>query len=158
MTDTSNFDPAVFMETSVEGAMETRYTPVDEGDYTAYIDDTKIRAVGDDSLILDVSWKIVDEGLAEKMGLEQVLVRQGIFLDAEQAEGGMMQLQTGPNKNIKLGRLREALGQNTGKPWTFAQLKGAGPVIIHVTQRSDKTDPSIIYNDVQRTTALQEVA
>lgn len=146
----TTFDTQVFEETAVEGEMETRYTPVPEGDYTAYIEGTKMRQNNDGSLLLDVNWKLVDEGLAESMGLEQVFVRQGIFLDVTEVDG-VVTMETGPNKNIKLGRLREALGQNTGKPWSFKMLEGAGPALIHVTQRPDKKDSSVIYNDVQRT-------
>lgn len=150
MGKASTFDPATFEETAVESAMEVRFTPIPEGNYEAFIDKYALRELDKGGVICDVHWNIIDEDLKAKMKLENITVRQGIFLDIEDDV-----LALGPNKNIKLGRLREALGQNqTGQPWTLTQLNGAGPVIISVTKRPDKNDPTIVYNDVGRITAV----
>ena len=46
----------------------------------------------------------------------------------------------GSNKNVKLGRLREALGQNkNGQAWSFGMLKGAGPIKVSI--EPDKKNP-----------------
>ena len=150
MSPNSTFDPSSFMAQETSGEMETRYTPVPADDYTSTIDAIDVREVGD-SVVLDVTHLILDSELAKKMGMEQLLVRQGIFLDIE--PGGAIAI--GPNKNVKLGRLREAVGQNTSGPWSFQMLKGAGPLRISVSIKPDKEDPSVLYNRVDKTLPLQ---
>ena len=148
----STFDPATFMNTETEGVMETRYTPIPADDYTATIDDVVVREVTNDrgsSILLDVTHLVHAPELAQKMGMERPTVRQGIFLDINPS--GVVEL--GPNKNVKLGRLREAVGQNKPGPWNFAKLKGAGPLKITVSVKPDKDDARIMYNRVERTLA-----
>ena len=149
----SAFDPATFMNQETEGPMETRYTPLPEKDYTATIGDGENDVVvrkAEDSILLDVTYVVHDAELAEKMGMERLSVRQGIFLDV--GANGVIEL--GPNKNVKLGRLREALGQNKPGPWNFAMLRGAGPILISVTIKPDKDDPTVQYNRVVKTLPL----
>jgi hypothetical protein len=56
-------------------------------------------------------------------------------------------LVNGPNRNVALGQLREALGQN--KPgWTPQQLLGAGPFIGRVKHTSSKTNPEQKFAEV----------
>jgi hypothetical protein len=128
--------------------METTYTPVPEGEYLGAIDDIKIRKAKD-SVICDVTWLIMDDELKSKMNMDRITVRQSVFLDVE-ANGA---LQLGPNKNVDLGRLRQALGQNGSGPWSFSMLKGAGPVKLQIYIDPDKTDPEKKYNKVKRITA-----
>jgi len=147
----STFDPESFMQQEMTGQMETRYTPVPANDYTSTIDDVVVRETADGTKILDVTHLIHDSQLAEDMGMEKLFVRQGIFLDIE--PGGNIAI--GPNKNVKLGRLREAVGQNTPSTWSFGLLKGAGPLRISVSIKPDKEDPSIQYNRVDKTLPLE---
>lgn len=52
------------------------------------------------------------------------------FLEINEQTGW---LEFGPNKNIALGQIRAALGQNeAGVPWSFAHLRGAGPLAFTV--------------------------
>jgi len=149
MSSDSTFDPATFMAQETAGPMETRYTPVPTDDYTATIDDVGVRETGD-AIVLDITHLIHDAELAEKMGMDRLVVRQGIFLDIE--PNGVIAL--GPNKNVKLGRLREAVGQNKPGPWNFQMLKGAGPLRISVSIKPDREDPTILYNRVDKTLPL----
>jgi len=147
MAEESTFDAESFMQTEVEGEMDTKYTPVPADDYHSVIDDIRIRAAKE-SVVLDVYHKLVGvDELCEAMGMEQLMVIQGIFLDID--TNGAIAL--GPNKNVKLGRLREAVGQNSGGPWNFAMLKGAGPIKISVSIKPDKDDDTILYNRVDKT-------
>lgn len=92
---------------------------------------------------------VLDEGVKKRLGRDKVNVRLRLNLDLNEAGG----LAVGPNLNVKLGQLRDALGQN--KPgWTPQQLLGAGPFIGKVTQTSDKTDPTKKYADVTRVTKI----
>lgn len=144
----SEFNPDTFLDTETEKAGETSYTPIRSDDYQAIIDDVVPRMAGDNP-VLDVIYEIMDDDLKKEMGLERVTVRQSIFLDMNNGV-----LEFGANKNIKLNRVREAVGQNlSGKPWSPRMLKGQGPVTIRVTQRPDKNDPDTIYNDVSRVTS-----
>lgn len=67
-----------------------------------------------------------------KAGRDKVTVRMQVNLDIDEATG---KLATGPNKNVFLGQLREALGQNV-PGWTPKQLLGAGPFMGKVTHTS----------------------
>lgn len=153
-----SFDPNQFMN-QPSAPMATTFENVMEGEYVFMLD-TEIefseikwqdRSTGADrsapvarvNLILQDAGK----GAAEKARLQRdkVTVRCDLTLDLD--NNG--QLDTGPNKNIVLGQLREALGQNT-PGWTFNQLKGAGPVIGKVSHRADKNDPQKKYAEVKK--------
>jgi len=152
----STFDVETFLATEVTGVMETNYTPVPANDYTVTVDDITAREVTTDrgqSIVLDIIHLIHDDALKEKLGMERLTVRQGIFLDV----GPRGEILLGPNKNIKLARLREAVGQNKAGPWNFGMLKGAGPLRITVSVGPDKKDPTIPRNNVDKTFAMPTV-
>jgi hypothetical protein len=144
----STFDVESFIHTEIEGANETNFTPVPIGDYEALIDDIKLTSRdinGREVVILDVMWDILDENLRATMNRDKVIVRQGVFLDV--ADGA---LAFGPNQNVSLGRLRDALGQNSdGTPWSFSSLRGAGPVYLRVEHRDNPNNPDNPYTDVK---------
>ena len=83
------------------------------------------------------------------MNMERVSVRQSIFIDME-SDG---RIALGENRNVKLGKLREALGQNNAGAWAPRMLVGAGPVTIKTINKPDKNDPETIYSNVQRVAA-----
>jgi hypothetical protein len=109
---TSMFDPNTFLNATTTEKMETRRTPVPEAEYIALIDDVKLRAAKE-SVMADIIWRIDNAELAAKMGLPKVTVRQTVFLDINESGTG---LATGPNKNVQLGKVREAVGQNSPGP------------------------------------------
>lgn len=118
---TSVFDPDNFMSTQVTEASSTTYEPIPEGEYNAVIKEVKPRSTESGKVILDVTWSIDDQAVKDKTGLADPTTRQSIFLDLTPSGG----LDASRGKNIQLGRLREALGQNeNGKPWSPAQLLG----------------------------------
>lgn len=154
---TSPFDPNAYLNLSAEGSFETSYTPVPENEYPAVIDDLKMDTVEfkDETtgqkvqrLVCRLIWSVLDDAVKAALGMTKVVVRQDIFIDLT-SDG---RFDTGKNKNIDLGRIRDALGQNTG-PWQIAMLKG-GVAKIKVTQRPDKKDETKIYNDVKGVTRL----
>lgn len=116
----SVFNPDTFMNTVLEEANETSFVPVPEGEYVAVIKAVKARSAKE-SAVLDVTWGIDDPEVAKATGFENPQVRQSVFLDVTE-QGG---LDMGKGKNIHLGRLREAVGQNQkGKPWQAGNLIG----------------------------------
>lgn len=120
----SNFDPASFLNTEVNAAFATEFTPVPEGEYPAQILDVSARTVNTkngERIIASVRWMICDQSVAELLGSDKPTVKQDIWVDME--ENGT--LSTGINKNIGLGRLRKALNQDDpNRPWSFAMLNG----------------------------------
>jgi len=155
MSDTSTFDPDAFMAAEVEGASSLRLVPVPDGDYTSIIDKLDLRqGTGQDGkvyTILDITHALQEQELREALERDTINVRQSIFLDIDPTTGGIDMRE---GKNTRLGRLRDAVGQNGDGPWNPRMLEGAGPLLVHVTERPDKNDPDTIYNDVSRTAPL----
>jgi dipeptidyl aminopeptidase/acylaminoacyl peptidase len=145
----SVFNKEAFLNSSVTGSNETKVTFVPEGEYTAYVDDLELSSGnkdGRDWYSCKIKWYIPDENLKKALGLEHPTVSDSIFLDIENGA-----LAFGVNKNVGLGRIREALNQNDPKkPWSFSMMKGAGPVRIKVGSRPDKNNPGDVYPTVDR--------
>lgn len=155
----STFDPAAFENTTVEQSSETHSTPVPEGEYTAIIDSVKVNSIkikngdraGQEVPILRVIYHIEDDDgkLSSLLNREKVTVRQDIWLDTK-GEGASMTLAFGPNQNVALGRLRDAVNLNKpGKPFNFKMLEGQGPVKITVTN-TDDVERGTTYDNVTR--------
>jgi hypothetical protein len=147
----SVFDPNHFLQQTVEGGnFETRVTPIDEGEYPAVIDAIDIKTLTKSGIryVAELRWSIMDENVKAKLGLPKVTVRQSVFLDIDEAG----RYEKGPNKNVQLGRVRDAVGQGNVNPWALAMLQGAGPAKVKITKRPDDKDPTIVYNDVAAVT------
>lgn len=153
----SNFDPDLFMQQTVDAPMETEYKNVPIGEYRAFIGDFDSKALVEfnftykkgDKAGQEGSMKkftcpfVIDDGgqVAQSLGRDKALVDMQLIIDIDPTTG---KLDTGVNKNVKLGQLRDAVGQNTpGQPWGFSMLRGQGPVMIKVVhtefERADKT-------------------
>jgi len=143
----SAFDPDLFMNTTVSTVLPTKMVPVPPGEYTAIIDDVKTRQNTDGSVVMDVSWSIDNADVAAKTGRTKNVVRQSIWLDFE---NGVLAASEG--KNVGLGRLRDALGQNTGAPWSPTMLKG-GVAKVKVVPNINK-DTGEDYGKVVAATKL----
>ncbi len=121
----SAFDPDLFMNAQMEGEMETEFSPVPVDDYMAQIAKIDLRPAEKDGkqyYPMDVLWKI--EAPDNEIAHER-LVKQTIFLDVSSSGG----LSLGINKNVQLGKLREALGQNGPKAWAPNMLVGMAATI-----------------------------
>lgn len=116
----SVFNPETFLNTSMTEALSTARVPVPEGEYIAVIKEIKPRAAKE-SAVLDIIWAIDDPEVAAVTGFESPQARQSIFLDL--TEQGNLDL--GKGKNVPLGKLREAVGQNQkGQSWMPGMLVG----------------------------------
>ena len=125
-----------FLHTEFKDSNATEYTPIPQDEYTAIIDGEKLEVRNQEMErdgqkvnvpILDVPWVIDDKNGTVKAatGMERNVVRQSIFLDVTVDGKGNMNLDFGQNKNVQLGRLRDALGMNEkGKPFSFGRLGG----------------------------------
>jgi len=123
----NQFDPKQFLDAQFEGAMDTKVIPVPVGEYIAVVEKVDTRAwqskadPSKSGIALDVTWNIDDAGVKEATGRDKVTVTQSIMLDLTPAGG----LDFGKGRNVRLGRLREALGLNVpGQPFGFRMLEG----------------------------------
>jgi hypothetical protein len=152
-----SFDPSQFINTTVQGPMSTAYVVCPEGEWRAVVsDDGEINSwfrevkwndkqTGQEKTAVGVKipFRIIDEKarqIAKRGPEEKLYAFLDAFLDID-AQGG---LDLSEGKNVKLGQLRNALGQNAaGQAWSFGMLRGAGPLVVKVKQDSfDKSDPS----------------
>ncbi|NOJ26545.1 MAG: hypothetical protein DA330_00835 [Nitrososphaera sp.] len=145
-------DPNAFLSMTVDGANSTQLALIEEGDYTAQIVSVETRKIdfrsgdraGTSGISLDVTWEITDEEVRKKLGYTPK-ARQSMILDLTPSNG----LDMGKNKNVNLGRLREALDQNKdGQAWGPLMLKGC-VAIISIKHRTDKEDPAKVYAEVR---------
>lgn len=126
----SDFNAEQFMQTEVEGQLETEFTPIPEAEYRAVIKEVKPDSTPKGSPFLELIWIIDDAGVRELMGQDEPTCRQTVWLDI--SDNGA--LEFGKNKNVGLGKLRDALGQNDGKPWSPLMLMGQ-PATVNVKHR-----------------------
>lgn len=146
----SNFDPELFMQQTVDQPMETERTLCPPGDYTMMVDDFEAKRAIEQ---IDFEYKkgpnagqpgtmyvfncpcvVQDDKVKADMDQDRVIVYKRITLDVN-ADG---QLSWGKNKNIDLGQLRHAVGQNHAGTWNISHLRGAGPFVGKVEKREGK--------------------
>jgi len=127
------FNPELFLNMTTEDANSTEYVLLPPGEYVAVIgpispdsfksfDIKRGDRAGEKAYRLDLKLDINDEtgALAELLG-RKPSITTGIMLDVK-PDGS---LEFGKGRNVQLGRLRDAVGQNsTGRPWSFGHLSG----------------------------------
>jgi hypothetical protein len=137
------FDTETFLSTTFTEESSTRREPVPVGEYQATVEAIEPRVTPSGRALLRVTWKIVSPGNEE---LDGRLVSQTVWLDL--TENGSLDMAKG--MNIGLGRLRDALSQNTGgRPWQPGMMVGS-VARVSVTHRADKENPEILYDEIQR--------
>lgn len=144
----SSFDPNVFLSQELSGANETKFTPIPEGEYKGYIDDLGMDEY-EGQPILIVTYALMDNDgkLGQLLNSDKPTVQDRLFLDMDAAGN----IAFGPNKNIKLGALREAVGQNDPKKkWNFNMLRGAGPVLMKISHTYKKSTGEGPYSRIDR--------
>jgi hypothetical protein len=150
------FDPTVFLQQTVTAPMATRITLAPEGEWIAVIS----TAVPIDQWFGEAEWKdkntgaqrsqptckipfeITDESAKLLIKREKIIVSYDMFIDLD-ANG---RLDTGEDKNVRLGALRAALNQNNDPTWTFQQLFGAGPLIVKIRHKLDEKRGEVFAN------------
>lgn len=134
-TGVSTFDAENFLgSVATQAAMETEYSLVPAGEYTGLIDKLEVREFPSRSeegtmfRRLDVTWRVQQP---ENEEVHNQPVRQSMMLDMD---GNALAI--GKNKNLTLGRIRSAVGQNVeGEPW-FPNMLIGQTAIIKVEHRS----------------------
>lgn len=128
----SNFDPATFLNSTFEGANDTKVIPCPAGEYLALSEkvDVKQWSSKDGSssgLKVEILWDIQDEAVKELLGRDSVKVMQQQMLDL--TDTGALDMSKG--KNVGLGRIREALDLNDPtQPFSFGQFQGRMAKVI----------------------------
>lgn len=139
-----SFDPDTFMSQTVDAPLATEFTLVPIGEYLAAVDDfdrdafetidfeyKRGKLAGTPGKMFKFNCPIVinDDKVKQELQRDKVVVTKQFILDLD--ENG--KLAEGTNRNVELGRLRDAAGQNTpGTPWSIAQLRGAGPFMVKI--------------------------
>lgn len=137
------FDPETFLNQTIDQPLETEFLTVPDGEYTATIDDFTSEAIeqihfeykngpraGTPGTMtkFSIPFVIQDDAVKAELGRDKIVVYKQVILDVGD-DGG---LDWGKNKNIDLGRIRAAVGQNDPGPWSPGNLRGAGPVMVKV--------------------------
>lgn len=163
----SAFDAEAFMSQSQEGgALDTSIPIPPEGDYRAMIGDfdsesgfrsfegkkdpSKTYTMFQPPFVLQDDPRLAE--VSAFYGGKPVIVRHaGMFLDINDAGG----LDMSKGKNVDLGRLLKAVGQNPmPQGWKFANLIGAGPVMVKVSHRPDANDSTKKYAEIKHVVKL----
>jgi hypothetical protein len=152
------FNPEEFMNSSAD-AMATQVTVCPEGEFPFMIDSEPKQLIPEnlkgvskrtgnayDFWQMTLNCVCLDETVKAKLARQKVTVRLRVNLDLTPTGG----LEVGQDKNVALGRLREALGQNT-PGWKVANLLGAGPFIGKVEHT---TVNGQTYADISRVAKL----
>lgn len=153
------FDADAFMNNNVDAPMATALQSVPEGEYVALVgdfDSTALKTINYNDKqghpvqrpVLEIPFLIQNDELKAKLGREQVTHRETYWLDFVP---GTATLDTGPDKNVRLGQLRACLGQNSaGTPWAPSMLRNMGPIRIVIKTTSDKRDPEKKYTNITK--------
>ena len=145
-----------FVNSSVQGSNSTEYVPVPRGEYPAYVESVKgrqwqSRDGSQSGMALDITWTIEDQGVKDLLQRPSVTCKQGLMLDFTDAGA----LDMGKGRNVGLGRVREAVGQNDpSTPWAPSMLIGKGAK-VKVEHRNDPDDAKKIYAEVKDVAKLR---
>lgn len=150
-----SFNANDLMNSVQQEANATKLEVCPEGEFRSMIQSVDIREfkykngerAGQTGYSLDVNHLILDPSVEASLG-RQPSVRQSLMLDLTPAGG----LDFGKGKNVGLGRLREAVGQNQpGKPWSMKMLEGQ-QLIVAVSHRMDGDN---LYSDIKKVRAAE---
>lgn len=152
-------DMSALLTAPPKGPLSTSVKACPEGEYRAIIDDgdkwIQFREFtsnknGQTYQTAEVTFLILDDAVKSSLGKDKVFVPWKTFLDVV-VDNGVPALDDSEGKNVSLGRLMDTAGVN-GQG--ILALRGKGPFMVKVAQRSDEKDPSIKYAEVKRVSKL----
>jgi hypothetical protein len=146
------FDVNAFMNETVDAVLDTTIVPVPDGDHMGQIG-TEEKSVDISTGVsaknnrpwmrLDLIVDLTDPNLKAALKRDRVTVRHSVMLDLN--EQGKLDMR--PQRNVNLGKLRDAVNQNRPGAWSFAMLKGQ-PIKVRTKQRQADDGSGNIYTDV----------
>lgn len=149
--NTATFDPNSFLDQAVKGALDTKIIPPPNGGpYAATIDKVDVRQVqrkdGTGSFLsCDILCKISDPTVAKATGREVSFARFSTILGVVDDGKGGTKLDMSPQKNVKLGQVREAVGLNDPKKDFFIRQLVGLPLGVYIKQEI-LPDESVVAN------------
>jgi len=126
-----------FLQTTTDSALDDHLEPCPPGEWLALVGKPAIYDFvyskgdhqGETGYRMSIKYQIQDQAVFDICDRDKVSVTQSILLDLTEDATG---LDMGKGKNIGLGQLRAALGQNKpGEAWSPAMLEGQ-PVKVKV--------------------------
>lgn len=135
----STFNAEQFLGTTSETAGQTRFTPIPVGEWPGQCTKCEARQFtseknGQTYTVLEYTWEVTEDSVKQATQSEHPSVRQTVFVELS-PQGAIV---WGTNKNIQLGRLRAAVGQNRdGRAWAPTHVVGqmAKLKVSHGTDR-----------------------
>lgn len=119
-----------FLQQTTESALDDHLDPCPPGDWLAQAGKPQIHSFvykqgereGETGYRMAIRWEIQDQEVKDQLDRDTVSVTQSILLDLTPDGQG---LDFGKGKNIGLGQIRTALGQNEpGDPWSPIMIEG----------------------------------
>jgi hypothetical protein len=150
------------LETETDGDFNTRLIPIPEGEFSAHIKEggVTIRGGVDKSgqrwTAADVFFVIDDEEVKTVTQLKEPVAKLGIFLETDASGQRLLTKEDNANANVKLGRLKEAVGIKPGRKFSLRHLEGLS-CFVRIKQRTDPNDIETIYSDVVAVSARPTV-
>lgn len=141
------------LDTEYTGELNTRLTPIPEGEWQAHVkqpNGVSIRSGVKDGkrwATADVMFVIDDEEVKSRTQLTEPMARMSLFLDLVPGTNQIQTSEDNPNANVRLGKLKEALGIRPGKKWSLRHLEGLS-CFVRIKQRTDENDIETVYSDV----------
>ena len=153
----SNFDPTQLLDTSTDEQLDTRLTPVPEGEWTAQIKDATFRSFatkdGGTFIKCNIVWSIQDPEVSKVTNRDENYVYQNFPVDTK-GDGSELALDFSKGKNVRLGAVRAAIGQNKpGKKWSPRMMIGQ-MAKVSVKQDPNPNDPESVYANVKSVGSL----
>jgi hypothetical protein len=159
------FDARQFLNQTVSTSMATSVKPPPEGEWKAMVSTQipieewfgeatwKDKSTGQDKTTptVKIPFEIVDDTARALAQREKIIVYYDCFLDLN-PDGT---LATGDDKNVRIGALREALGQNQESDWTFQRFFGAGPFMAKINHQTNKNNPDEKFGRVGRVSRIR---
>lgn len=138
----SQFNADAFLQQTVTEKMADKRVPVPEGEHLCQIRELSFKdgstQEGKPWVQLTMKAAVLDPNVAQEMGVDEAFLYHRIFLDVTEDQ----QLATGTNKNVELGKLRTAAGQNGDGEWSLGELQGAEVGFVVEHKMNDSGDPS----------------
>ena len=129
-----DFDPSEVLETSFEGdSFNDHYTPFPETECYGRVKKVNVlhgtAATGDEYMKAQIMFCTDDEHVVQATGQREPQVRYEFWLDTKRGPTGRLEMQTkedNVNANVKIPKLRNALGLQPGRRFNLAQFEGLG--------------------------------
>ena len=125
-----------FLQATTEEALDDRLEPCPPGEWLAIAGQPEIKDFtyksgdreGETGYRMVIRWEVHDDEAKRQVDRDKLSVTQSVLLDL--SEDGSA-LDFGKGKNIGLGQIRTAIGQNqAGQPWAPAMIEGSPAKVV----------------------------